>query len=192
MKNLRNRINKETLDLKKVLDDIGLKNISIFNNLIKESKKKIKKHKFFFCGNGGSAAHAQHLACELVVRYKNNRKAISAISLTTDTSIITATGNDYNFDKIFSRQIEAHGRKDDICIFLTTSGNSLNLIEAAKIAKKKKLSCYAFSGKGGGKLKKFVKNNIIIESNITSIIQTAQLMLGHIYCDELERFLLKK
>ena len=192
MEYLKNQIYNETKSLKKVLDDIGQKNLNIFNDLVKESKKKVKKNKFIFCGNGGSAAHAQHLACELVVRYKNNRRAISAISLTTDTSIITATGNDYNFNKIFSRQIEAHGKKGDICIFLTTSGNSLNLIDAAKVAKRKKLSCYSFSGKGGGMLKKFVKNNIIIKSNITSIIQTVQLVLGHIYCEELERFLLKR
>mgnify|MGYP000076359794 CR=1 FL=1 len=90
--------------------------------------------KIIFCGNGGSASHAQHLACELVVRYKNNRKAINAISLTTDTSNLTAIGNDYDFKYIFSRQLDAIGNKGDICIFLSTSGESKNIIEAAKIA----------------------------------------------------------
>ncbi len=166
--------------------------LKIFENLIKESKSKIKKKKIIFCGNGGSASHAQHLACELVVRYQNNRKPINAISLTTDTSNITAIGNDFNFDFIFSRQLEAIGEKGDICIFLTTSGESKNILEAAKVAIKKKISCYSFSGKGGGKLKKLIKNNIIINSNITSAIQSSHLILGHIYCKELENFIIKK
>ncbi len=192
MKNLKKKIYVETNNIQNSLNNFSLINTKVFLKLINETKKIINKKKIIFCGNGGSAAHAQHLACEIVVRYQKNRKAASAISLTTDTSIITATGNDYDFDKIFSRQIEAIGNRGDICIFLTTSGNSKNLIEAAKIASKKKLSCYAFSGSGGGKLKKFVKNNLIINSKITSTIQSAQLVLGHIYCQELENFLLKK
>ena len=154
--------------------------------------KNINKKKIIFCGNGGSASHAQHLACELVVRYKNNRKAINAISLTTDTSNLTAIGNDYDFKYIFSRQLEAIGNKGDICIFLTTSGESQNILEAAKIAKKKLISCYSFSGKGGGKLKKIIKNNIIINSNLTSVIQSSHLVLGHIFCKELENHISRK
>lgn len=192
-------INKLKLNIKEELNNVAYSfqhfskdNLKTFDNLIKESKSKINKKKIIFCGNGGSASHAQHLACELVVRYKNNRKAINAISLTTDTSNITAIGNDYNFNYIFSRQLEAIGEKGDICIFLTTSGESKNILEAAKIAKKKMISCYSFSGKGGGKLKKIIKNNIIINSNITSTIQSSHLILGHIYCKELEKFIIKK
>ena len=192
MENIKNKIQNESNNIHSCLKNLNSQNYKVFAKLLDETKKKILRNKIIFCGNGGSAAQAQHLACELVVRYNVDRKAIPAISLTTDTSILTATGNDYNFNKIFSRQVEAQGNSGDICILLTTSGNSKNLIEAAKIANKKKLSCYSFSGKGGGKLKKYVKNNLIIQSEITSVIQTAHLVLGHIYCQELENFLLKK
>ena len=192
MKQLKFHIEEELKNVSRTLIDISNDNLKIFSKLIKESKSKLNKKKIIFCGNGGSASHAQHLACELVVRYKNNRKAINAISLTTDTSNLTAIGNDYDFKYIFSRQLEAIGNKGDICIFLSTSGESKNIIEAAKIAKKKLISCYSFSGKGGGKLKKIIKNNIIINSNLTSAIQSSHLILGHIYCKELENHITRK
>ena len=124
--------------IKKVLTDNNLKK---FETLLIEVKKALKKgKKLIFFGNGGSAAHAQHLATELTVRYKKNRKAMAAISLTTDSSAITAIGNDFGFNYIFSRQIEAIGNKGDIAIGITTSGNSKNLIETVKICKKKKIN----------------------------------------------------
>ena len=123
--------------IKKILKDNNLKK---FETLLIEVKKALRNgKKLIFFGNGGSAAHAQHLATELTVRYKKNRKAMAAISLTTDTSALTAIGNDFGFNYIFSRQIEAIGKKGDIAIAITTSGNSKNLIEAIKICKKKKL-----------------------------------------------------
>ena len=192
MKKLKLTIEEELKNVTESLINISRINLKIFSKLIEESKSKLNKKKIIFCGNGGSASHAQHLACELVVRYKNNRKAINALSLTTDTSNITAIGNDYDFKYIFSRQLEAIGNKGDICIFLTTSGESKNILEAAKIAKKKLISCYSFSGKGGGKLKKIIKNNIIINSNLTSAIQSSHLVLGHIYCKELENHISRK
>ena len=192
MNKLTKILKAELADVINSFQKISQNDLKIFQKLIKESKSKINKKKIIFCGNGGSASHAQHLACELVVRYKVNRKAIKAMSLTTDTSNITAIGNDYNFDFIFSRQLEAIGENGDICIFLTTSGQSKNILEAAKVAKKKKISCYSFSGKGGGKLKKIIKNNIIINSNTTSTIQSSHLILGHVYCKELENYITKK
>ena len=192
MKQLKFTIEEELKNVSRTLIDVSNDNLIVFSRLIKESKSKLNKKKIIFCGNGGSASHAQHLACELVVRYKNNRKAINAISLTTDTSNLTAIGNDYDFKYIFSRQLEAIGNKGDICIFLSTSGESKNILEAAKIAKKKLISCYSFSGKGGGKLKKIIKNNIIINSNLTSAIQSSHLILGHIYCKELENHITRK
>ena len=192
MKQLKFTIEEELKYVSRTLIDVSNDNLIVFSRLIKESKSKLNKKKIIFCGNGGSASHAQHLACELVVRYKNNRKAINAISLTTDTSNLTAIGNDYDFKYIFSRQLDAIGNKGDICIFLSTSGESKNIIEAAKIAKKKLISCYSFSGKGGGKLKKIIKNNIIINSNLTSAIQSSHLILGHIYCKELENHITRK
>ena len=192
MNKIKSNISYELKNINDAMNIFSNHNIEIFYKLIKESKSKINKKKIIFCGNGGSASHAQHLACELVVRYKVNRKAISAISLTTDTSNLTAIGNDFSFDEIFSRQIEALGNKGDICIFLTTSGESKNILNAAKIAKKMKISCYSFSGKGGGKLRKLIKNNIIINSNLTSVVQSSHLILGHVFCKELENFLIKK
>ena len=192
MNQIKLNINTELTNINNSLNFFSDQNIKIFRKLIKESQSKIKKNKIIFCGNGGSASHAQHLACELVVRYKVNRTAISALSLTTDTSNLTAIGNDYNFDYIFSRQLEALGNKGDICIFLTTSGQSKNILNAAKVAKKKKISCYSFSGKGGGRLKKMIKNNIIIDSDLTSVVQSCHLILGHIYCNELENYISKK
>jgi len=192
MKQLKFTVKEELKNINEPLINFSTENLKIFSKLIKESRSKLNKKKIIFCGNGGSASHAQHLACELVVRYKNNRKAINAISLTTDTSNLTAIGNDYDFKYIFSRQLEAIGNKGDICIFLTTSGESKNILEAAKIAKKKLISCYSFSGKGGGKLKKIIKNNIIINSNLTSVIQSSHLVLGHVYCKELENHISNK
>ncbi len=192
MKKLKFAIEEEIQNVATSLINVSSNNLNIFSKLIEESKSKINKKKIIFCGNGGSASHAQHLACELVVRYKHNRKAINAISLTTDTSNLTAISNDYDFKYIFSRQLEAIGNKGDICIFLTTSGESENILEAAKTAKKKLISCYSFSGKGGGKLKKIIKNNIIINSELTSAIQSSHLILGHIYCKELENYISRK
>ncbi len=126
------------------------------------------------------------MAAELVCKYKKIRKAIPAISLTTDTSVLTSIGNDINFKFIFSRQIEAIGNKGDIAIAITTSGNSLNLIEAIKAAKKKKILTFCFSGNKGGKLKKFVDYPILIPSKITSQIQVAEILIGQIFCEYLE------
>ena len=109
------------------------------------------------------------------------------MALTTDTSVLTAIGNDYDFKKIFSRQIEALGRKGDLLILITTSGNSQNLIEAAKVAKKKKIKIFCFSGNNGGKIKNYCKNTIIIKSNNTSLIQVVEIFLGQIFCGQLEK-----
>jgi len=175
--------------IKNILNNLDLNNLSVFFKLCNKAKKAIKeKKKIIFFGNGGSASDAQHLATELTVRYKKNRKAISAISLATDTSALTAIGNDFGFDYIFSRQLEALGNKGDISIAITTSGNSQNLIEASKIAKKKGILFYVFSGNNGGKLKKYTKNLIIIPSKITSQIQVTEIFLGQILCDYLESF----
>ena len=158
-----------------------------FFKLCEQSIKAIKKKKkIIFFGNGGSAADAQHLATELTVRFKKNRKALPSIALTTDTSALTAIGNDFGFKYIFSRQVEAIGNQGDICVAITTSGNSENLIEAVKVANKKKLKTFCFSGNKGGKLKKYVKNSIIIPSSVTADIQVVEIFIGQIFCDILE------
>lgn len=182
--------NKKLFETLRAFDKKSSKN---FLSLYKLSAEAIKNgKKIIFYGNGGSASDSQHLAAELVVRYKKNRRSISAIALTADNSVITAISNDYDFKNVFSRQIESLGRKGDICIALTTSGDSANLIEAAKLAKKKEIYTFCFSGNRGGKLKSFTKYPIIINSNEPSIIQVIELHLGQIYCGLLEEFIARK
>ena len=164
-----------------------------FYILCKESIKAITKgKKIIFFGNGGSAADAQHLATELTVRFKKKRRALPAIALTTDTSALTAIGNDFGFKYIFSRQIEAIGNKGDIWIAITTSGNSQNLIEAIKVANKKKLKTFCFSGNNGGKIKKYIKNSVIVPSFATADIQVVQIFIGQTFCEILDDFFYKK
>jgi D-sedoheptulose 7-phosphate isomerase len=150
-----------------------------------------KRKKIIFFGNGGSAADAQHLATELTSKYKKIRKALPALALTTDTSALTSIGNDFGFKYIFSRQLEAIGNAGDVAIAITTSGNSENLIEAMKIAKKRGIKTFCFSGNKGGKIKKFVKYPIILDSNNTSVLQVIEIALGQVYCNIIENFFLK-
>ena len=178
---------KEVLMIKKSLSFLENSYIQNFDKLCKLSLQAIKKgNKIIFFGNGGSAADSQHLAAELVVKYKKKRKAISAIALTTDTSILTSISNDFNYKYIFSRQIEAIGKKGDIAIAITTSGNSQNLIEAVKIAKRMKIHCFCINGSKKGKISKFVKDQIVIPSTVTSQIQVLQILIGQVMCEYLE------
>ncbi len=170
-----------------LISKIKKSNMKAFNKLCERSLRSIKNgNKIIFFGNGGSASDSQHLAAELVCKYKKIRKAIPAISLSTDTSILTSIGNDIDFKFIFSRQIEAVGKPGDIAIAITTSGNSLNLIEGVKAAKKKKILTFCFSGNNGGKLKKYVDQSIIIPSKTTSQIQVAEILIGQTFCEFLE------
>ena len=189
---IKNLIEVENKKLFKSLSTFDSKSLENFINLCTLSIKAIKNgNKIIFYGNGGSASDSQHLATELVVRYQKNRPAISSIALSSDNSMITAIANDFHFKKIFSRQLESIGRKGDICIALTTSGNSINLIEAAKVSKKKGILTFCFSGNKGGKIKKFTKYPIIIDSKIPSVIQVIELHFGQIFCGILENSLSK-
>lgn len=192
MKNISFKIIKykkqnEINEVKKALVKVEEYDDKNFTKLCTQSIKSITKNKkIILFGNGGSASDAQHLATELTVRYKKNRKPIAAISLATDTSALTAIGNDFDFSKIFSRQIEAIAQNGDIAIAITTSGNSKNIIEAAKMCKRKKVLFFAFCGNNGGKLIKFTKNIIKFPEASTSVTQVMQIMIGQIYCDILE------
>lgn len=172
-----------------------IENQEIDKNFIKLCTVSItaikKKKKIIFFGNGGSAADAQHLATELTSKYKKIRKALPALALTTDTSALTSIGNDFGFKYIFSRQLEAIGNAGDIAIAITTSGNSENLIEAMKIAKKRGIKTFCFSGNKGGKIKKFVQYPIILDSKNTSVLQVIEIALGQVYCNIIENFFLK-
>ena len=144
-------------------------------------------NKLLFFGNGGSAADAQHLATELVVRYKRNRPALAAVALTTDTSALTAIGNDFGFESLFSRQVEALCRPGDVAIGISTSGNSENVIRGLQAAKAAGGVTVAFTGEGGGRLAGQVDHSIFIPSKTTARIQEMHLMLGHVLCDLLEK-----
>ncbi len=148
--------------------------------------------KIIFCGNGGSAAHAQHFAAEYVSKFEKIRKPFSAISLTTDTSIITSISNDFDYKYIFSKQIEALGLKNDILLCYSTSGNSQNTIEAAKLAKKKGIFVISNTGNKTNKLSKCSDINIKSPSSRTSTIQECQLLIDHIICRAVEIKLSKK
>lgn len=181
----------------KTIEKIFDESISIISKSKKNSnqiKKTIdtilqchkKGGKIIVFGNGGSAADSQHFAAEFVGRFQINRKAIPAISFTTDTSILTAIGNDYTFDDIFARQCEALVGKNDIVIGLSTSGTSKNVINGLKMAKKQKCKTIGILGNDGGSIKKIVDISIIIPSRNTARIQEAHRIILHIICDKVE------
>jgi D-sedoheptulose 7-phosphate isomerase len=143
--------------------------------------------KILFFGNGGSAADAQHLAAELVGRFGPDRSALPGISLSTDTSILTALGNDYGYDKVFARQIEALGQAGDVAVAISTSGNSPSVIEAIDVARSKGIFIVGFTGETGGKMKDRVDVLFRVPSRQTPRIQETHLLLGHILCDLIDR-----
>ena len=142
--------------------------------------------KLMFFGNGGSAADAQHLATELTVRYKADRAAIAAIALTTDTSALTAAGNDLGFKQIFARQIEALGRAGDVAIAISTSGKSPNVIAALRQAKAMKITTAALGGKSGGEMAGCAEHVLVVPSDTTARIQEMHIVLGQVLCGALE------
>ena len=138
------------------------------------------------CGNGGSAADSQHIAAELVGRFKKNRAALPAIALTTDTSAITAIGNDFGFEYVFSRQVQALGSPNDILVMFSTSGNSENLVQAAGAAASRGCQTLAILGGDGGRLSKVVHKSIIVPSRNTALVQEMHILIGHILCEIVE------
>lgn len=142
--------------------------------------------KILLMGNGGSAADSQHIAAEIVGRYKKERRGLAAIALTTDTSILTSVGNDYGYDYIFARQIEALCQPGDVVIGITTSGNSINVVHAIEEAKRIGATTIALTGGSGGKLATLCDFSLIMPSNDTPRIQEAHIFVGHSLCDLLE------
>ena len=147
------------------------------------AKAIVSGNKIILMGNGGSAADAQHIAAEFVGRFVKERIALPSIALTTDISIITAIGNDYGFDNVFSRQLDALCNKGDVVIGISTSGNSKNVIEGIKSAKKKGGIVISFSGRSGGLMKEMSDYSIIVPSEITARIQEMHILIGHILCE---------
>ena len=163
---------------------------SNFDKIINAIYKKIKLGgKILLCGNGGSAADAQHLAAEFLIRLRPNvnRPPIPAISLCTDTSMLTACGNDYQFEDTFLRPFNALSKKNDILIIISTSGNSKNIIKVLNQAKKENITTIGFLGNKGGKAKKLCNYKIVVESKNTARIQEAHKFIGHIVCELIEK-----
>ena len=143
--------------------------------------------KILFFGNGGSAADAQHLAAELVVRYRVNRKALPGLALTTDTSMLTAHSNDYGFESVFSRQIEALANEGDVVVGISTSGNSPNVVAGLKAANERGCMTIAFTAAGGGECAKIAKLAFRAPSEVTAHAQECHLLVGHVLCDVVEQ-----
>lgn len=180
---MKDYIKSEFAGHQKVLSETTyslIENIKSAGELIVSTLKS--GNKIILFGNGGSAADAQHIAAELTGRYKTERKGLPAVALTTDTSALTAIGNDYGFDRIFDRQIEALGKEGDLMIGISTSGNSTNVINALAYGKNSGFKSIGLSGKGGGKMKNLCNVNIIIPSDDTARIQEMHITIGHILC----------
>lgn len=144
-------------------------------------------HTILLCGNGGSAADAQHIAAELSGRYLRDRRPLSAVALTTDTSALTAIGNDFGFDRVFARQVQALARPDDLLIGISTSGNSPNVIGAFEAARAAGCRTLALSGRDGGQMRMFAELNLIVPSDQTPHIQEMHITIAHILCDLIDR-----
>ena len=177
-----NYIFKNIVSLKKEIFEISMSLVHIIKN----------SGKILICGNGGSAADSQHMAAELVGRFEKERLPISAIALTTDTSIITSISNDYDYRKIFSRQISAIGNKQDALICLSTSGNSESILDALKVSKTIGMKNFGLLGNDGGKCKNLCDKYLIIPNENTARIQEAHIFLSHIICGLIEQNLFEQ
>ena len=145
----------------------------------------------FFCGNGGSAADAQHIATEYVVRYARKRGAYPAVALTTDTSLLTAAGNDFGFDEIFARQVDALAKPTDLLVIHSTSGNSPNVLRAAEAARARGVRVLAFSARDGGKLRALADHSVVIPTPRTDRAQELHLCIERLICDIVEQLMIE-
>jgi D-sedoheptulose 7-phosphate isomerase len=163
--------------------------IVMVQNLIIEALQQ--KKNIFWCGNGGSASDAEHLAAELVGRFERNRQPLNSVALTNNSSIITAISNDFGYDCIFERQIEALGHKGDVLISISTSGESVNVIKGIEKAKSLGIKTVSFLGKDGGKALTLSDHFILVNSNITSHIQEMHIAIGQALCGQIEKYFLE-
>ncbi len=190
MEKIIHKILEESIRIKK---DFIEKNISKIIFLAKKIADAFSNgRKLLICGNGGSAADSQHIAAEFINRFRIERRPLPAIALTTDTSVITSIANDYSFDRIFSKQIEAIGKTGDILLAISTSGESENVIQAVLSAKKMGIYTSAFTGKDGGRLLKIADLSLKVESSETERIQEVHIMTAHIICHLVEVLLFEE
>jgi D-sedoheptulose 7-phosphate isomerase len=179
------RLGNSVATLQKVMADDALLS-AVAEAAAVTGKALLAGRKLMVAGNGGSAADAQHLVAEFVSRLTVDRPAMRAIALTTDSSILTAIGNDYSYDNVFERQIEALGQVGDVFLGISTSGKSKNILKALELSRKLGITTIGFSGNGGGKMVPLCDYNIIIPSDVTAHIQESHLALEHIYCHLVE------
>lgn len=172
----------EDSNLMELIHEVSLKVVDVYKN----------GNKTLIAGNGGSAADAQHIAGEFVSKFYFDRPGLASIALTTDTSILTAIGNDYGYEKLFSRQIQANGVKGDIFIGISTSGNSVNIVEALKECKKKDIVTVGLTGKDGGEMSELCDYCIKVPSNETPRIQEVHILIGHVICAVVEEIIFGK
>lgn len=178
-------VKQKLLDSQKLMDliqEVALKCVEVYKN----------GNKTLIAGNGGSAADAQHIAGEFVSRFYFDRPGLASMALTTDTSIMTAIGNDYGYEKLFSRQVQANGVKGDMFIGISTSGNSANVIEALKECKEKGIITVGLTGEKGGKMAELCDYCIKVPSNETPRVQEAHILIGHIICAVVEEAIFGK
>ncbi len=180
---------QESIAVKQRLLEECLEQIRRCGELLVESLRH--GGRVLLCGNGGSAADAQHIAAELVVRLRSqvNRAAIPALALTVDSSILTAGGNDLGFDNVFARQVEAYGRAGDVLVAISTSGNSENVLRAAQQAQRQGMVVVGLLGNGGGRILPHCTAAVVVPSSVTARIQEAHILIGHIWCEMVEEAL---
>jgi len=179
---------EDSAKIKKAMVKLAPLILKIANEIVSALKKG---GVVYILGNGGSASDSQHMAAELVGRFNKEKRPLAAISLATNTSILTAIGNDYGYEYSFSKQIEAHAKKGDIVFAISTSGNAKNVLEAALKAKKMKIKTVGLSGKGGGCLAKVCDISLVVPSNSTARIQEAHITAIHILCELIEEAFVK-
>jgi len=181
-------ITRSLLDSAALKQQVAATQVGIMQAMIERIWESLQQGgKLLLCGNGGSAADAQHLAAECMVRLNTERCPLPAIALTTDTSLLTAAGNDWGFETIFARQVEGLGRTGDVLLALSTSGNSPNVIRAVQVAQQCGLHTLGLLGKDGGALRQQVDLALVVPSSNTQRVQEVHITVGHILCEELER-----
>ena len=177
-------LTKKLLTLKEIIETFREQDIQEFVKMSDHFSTALSKGgTIFWCGNGGSAAESTHLAVELIGRFKNNRVSLPSISLTSDSVAITCISNDFGFEYIFSRQLEALAKDGDVLVVLSTSGESANILKVLESAQRKNVYTIGLLGKGGGKAKKLCNSSIIVNSNETARIQEIHLLIGHTLCE---------
>ena len=183
---MNNIFNKNILEHKKLVSNLESIASNVDDSSVLILKSLQNKGCIFFCGNGGSAADSQHLAAEFTGRFVRERRSISGIALTTDTSALTAIGNDYGYDEIFARQLEGLAKAGDCLVAISTSGNSSNIVRAIEKAKEIGVSTIGLLGRDGGIIKEICDVAVVVPSQTTARIQEMHILIGHTWCEEVD------